>query len=175
MEAPGAGQVCDIGAFEFSPASPTPTPSPSATPTTTPPTNTPTATPTPTGQTPVPTPTATPTPTGQTQSPTPTPTGGALLIQGNVDCKDGVTAVDALDDLLVTAGLPQLPQQEPCPDVGGPVVAAVIPVGANPWGDVNCDGTVGALDALAILRFVAALPSSAQAEPCTDVGDVIVE
>lgn len=87
---------------------------------------------------------------------------GAQLTQGDVDCKDGVSALDALSELRVTAQLAQLPQQEPCPDIGEEVESS--------WGDVNCDGSVGALDALAILRFVAALPPLAQQEPCVDVG-----
>lgn len=37
------------------------------------------------------------------------------------------------------------------------------------WGDVNCSGTVDAVDALAILRNVAGLPVS-QATPCPSIG-----
>ena len=38
------------------------------------------------------------------------------------------------------------------------------------FGDMDCDGDVDAVDALAILRFVAGLPPLGQTEPCSDVG-----
>jgi hypothetical protein len=38
------------------------------------------------------------------------------------------------------------------------------------FGDVDCDGDIDSVDALAILRFVAGLDPLAQTEPCTDVG-----
>jgi hypothetical protein len=38
------------------------------------------------------------------------------------------------------------------------------------FGDLDCDGDVDAVDALAILRFVAGLPPLVQQEPCDDVG-----
>jgi Tol biopolymer transport system component len=101
-----------------------------------------------------------PTPT-PTLEPTPTPTGGATLIQGNVDCSGGdPDAVDGLKELRHVAGLP-VSQTEPCPDIGTNV--------ASVWGDVDCDGDVDSVDALKILRFVAAL-SVAQTEPCPDIG-----
>ncbi len=37
------------------------------------------------------------------------------------------------------------------------------------WGDADCDGDVDSVDALKILRYVAALPV-AQTEPCPDIG-----
>ena len=35
---------------------------------------------------------------------------------------------------------------------------------------MDCDGDVDAVDALAILRFVAGLPPLIQTEPCDDIG-----
>lgn len=116
-----------------------------------------------------------PTPT-PTPSPTPTSAPGPDLIQGDNDCDTtdeedpDVDAVDALTALQFVAALPF--QQEPgCPQIGAPLPAA-LPAGESPdsFGDMDCDGDVDAVDALQILRFVAALPV-AQDEPCTDIGD----
>ena len=40
-------------------------------------------------------------------------------------------------------------------------------------GDIDCDGDVDAVDGLAVLIEVVALEPLEQAEPCTDVGDII--
>ena len=53
---------------------------------------------------------------------------------------------------------------------GPSVTPTGTPSGKALFGDVNCDGSVDALDALAILRFTAGLPPLAQQEPCPDVG-----
>ena len=71
--------------------------------------------------------------------------------QGDVNCDDEVTAVDALVVLRVIA---QLPTSAQC---------------LNTAGDVNCDGANTAVDALGVLRFVAGLPVN-QGEPCPDIG-----
>ena len=62
-------------------------------------------------------------------------------------------------------------QQPDCIPLGANLPAA-LPAGEPPghFGDIDCDGDVDAVDALQILRFVAALPV-AQDEPCTNVGD----
>lgn len=57
-----------------------------------------------------------------------------------------------------------IPTQTPTP---GPTQT---PSGKPVFGDMDCDGDVDAVDALAILRFVAGLPPLAQTEPCDDVG-----
>lgn len=78
--------------------------------------------------------------------------GAAVTIkQGDVNCDDAVTAVDALVILRVIA---QLPTTAEC---------------VNAAGDVNCDGDKTAVDALGVLRFVAGLPVN-QGEPCPDIG-----
>ncbi len=163
------------------PASPTPTPTPAGTPTpvgeTPTPTPvgqtpTPTPTPTPVGQTPTPTPAPTPvgqtptptpapTPVGQTptptpegQTPTPVPSGGALPMQGDVDCDTAVSSVDALAVLRFVAHL-SVNQQDGCPTVGGGV-------NGHLFGDVDCTGDVSSVDALGILRFVADLTVAQQ-------------
>jgi hypothetical protein len=59
-----------------------------------------------------------------------------------------VTAVDALFTLKYVAGI------QP--------TAACVNVGA----DANCDGSINAVDALAMLRFVVGLPVNQQ-PPCT--------
>jgi hypothetical protein len=103
--------------------------------------------------------TPTPTPTnGPTPSPTPTPTtepspsSGPLQIQGDVNCDEQVTSVDALFILREVAGL-------------GPAACA-----GN--GDVNCDGDRTSVDALGVLRYVAGLPVN-QNEPCPDIGTAV--
>lgn len=97
----------------------------------------------------------------------------STLVQGNVDCKNGVDVLDALSALRVVAGLTQLAQHEPCPDTGSVLTTAFASADADFWGDVNCDRQVGALDAVAILRFVAALSPLSQQEPCYDVGSLV--
>lgn len=71
------------------------------------------------------------------------------LIAGDTDCDATVDAVDALQVLRETAGLP---------------------AGAEclPAGDVNCDGARTAVDALFILRHVAALPVN-QPDDCSPI------
>ena len=71
--------------------------------------------------------------------------------QGDVNCDDEVTAVDALFILRFVAGIP-------------PVAECL-----NLASDVNCDGANTAVDALGVLRFVAGLPVN-QNEPCADIG-----
>ncbi len=71
------------------------------------------------------------------------------LIAGDTDCDAGVDAVDALQVLRETAGLP----------TGADCLSA---------GDVNCNGASTAVDALFILRYVAALPVN-QPEDCSPI------
>jgi hypothetical protein len=70
-------------------------------------------------------------------------------MQGDVNCDDEVTAVDALFILREVAGL------------GAGACAGN--------GDVNCDGNRTSVDALGVLRYVASLPVN-QNEPCPDIG-----
>jgi hypothetical protein len=110
---------------------------------------------------PTPTPTATPPPT-----PTPPP-----VVFGDVDCNGGPpTAVDALKILRFVASL-SVNQTEPCPDIGTSG-AAFSRNGLPPpvAGDVNCSGSVTAVDALAILRFVAGLPGLPAPSGCREIG-----
>lgn len=87
--------------------------------------------------------------------------------QGDVNCSrlsgqtGGLDAVDALAVLTYAAGLPALPQKEPCPDIGSGSGGA--------FGDVDCSTSVNAIDALKILRGAAQLPVS-QTQPCTPMG-----
>lgn len=97
--------------------------------------------------------TATPTP-APTASPSPTPP--EHLLQGDLDCSDTVTAVDALVELRHLAGL-----DDSCYETGM--------AGASAGGDVDCSGSTTAVDALKILRFVARMKVD-QTEPCPDIG-----
>jgi hypothetical protein len=40
------------------------------------------------------------------------------------------------------------------------------------FGDVNCDGVVDELDALAVLAFLAGLPYETVGDPCTPIGSL---
>lgn len=135
-------------------STPTPTPTASGSPT-------PTPTPTPTGQT------ATPTPTGQTPTPTPsaTPTPPAGPLHGDIRCDGEVDATDSLGILRKVAGMAQIAQTEPCPDLGDMA-------GGRIYGDILCNGGIDAVDALAILRFVAGLPPLSAGPGCPVVGSL---
>ncbi len=67
------------------------------------------------------------------------PGGVEGMIQGDVDCRDGVTPVDSLKVLRHDAGL-SVQQDEPCPDVG---TLAAIPGPAGPQGPQGEAGPVG--------------------------------
>ena len=138
------GLACDIGSFE------------------TPVAATPTVTPTPINS-------ITPTPT-TTSTATPTPIANALW--GDDDCDGDADAVDALKNLQHVAALP-FTQSDPCFPLGDPV--SVTPTGPvqRLWGDVDCDNDVDAVDALAILRKVAAL-SVNQQPGCPEIGSPIL-
>ena len=65
------------------------------------------------------------------------PGGLEGILQGDVDCRDGVTPVDSLKTLRHDAGL-SVQQDEPCPDI-----ATVIPVGDDVPGPQGPQGDVG--------------------------------
>jgi hypothetical protein len=69
---------------------------------------------------------------------------------GDLNCDEIVDSDDALEALKHKVGLP-VQQQEPCADIGSPLLTGGM------HGDVNCDGEVNAIDALLILRNAAAL------------------
>lgn len=159
----------DLGPLDLN-ATPTPSPTPAPSPTATP-------TPTPLGtETPTPTvsasPSASATP-GPTASPSASPTAtavpGAELVFGDGDCGGASNAVDALKTLQFVAAIPF--QQEPqCPEFGAELSIAVPASHAHiVWGDVNCDGAVNAVDALQVLRHLAALGVT-QAQGCPPIG-----
>lgn len=94
-----------------------------------------------------------PTPTASPGPGTSTPTLPPNLIQGDVDC-NGVVELDDFELVIqfaasvwdgVTSG--------ECPDLGFPEQ-----ISGQPWGDVNCDDAVDALDALYVLAYVADAP-----------------
>jgi len=89
------------------------------------------------------------------------------LKQGDVDCDNSVSAVDALLVLRSGAGL-GVNGNEPCPDIGTVLTLAGV------FGDVDCDGVVNSVDALKILRFGAALPvAQNEPPPCVDLGQLL--
>ena len=119
--------------------------------------------------TPTPTPSPTPVPS-PTPPATPTPIPGPTFLQGDNNCDGNIQASDALVALRHIAGF-STNQQPGCPTLGDALPAAQ-PAGEPPdlFGDVDCDDDVDSVDALKILRSVAAF-SVTQNEPCTDVGD----
>lgn len=78
--------------------------------------------------------------------------------------------MDALAISRHVAALPPLARHLPCPDLGSTVQ---ISVGPLPWGDADCNRVVDVVDALKILRHVAALPVT-QTLPCPGIGTTVV-
>ena len=113
-------------------------------------------------------PTATPVPTA---SPTPTLAPGQSR-WGDDDCDADVDSVDGLKNLQEVAGLPYS-QTDPCFELGDVVGVATASGIQIAWGDVDCDGDVDSVDALGILRSVAALPV-VQQQPCPVLGSAVV-
>lgn len=99
--------------------------------------------------------------------PTPTPVPQPDALWGDDDCDFSVDAVDALKNLQEIAALPY--EVEPgCPALESQQTVAPAGFGELMWGDVDCDGDLDAVDALQILRHVAALPVD-QEPGCPDV------
>jgi hypothetical protein len=121
---------------------------------------------------------ATPTPTPSTAPPG---SGGPLtLTWGDLNCDDGVDAVDALAGLRYVAALSPLAQDESCPDIGSSVG-----IGSGPraetagtaervWGDVECSDQVDVVDSLALLRYVAGLSPLPGNESCPEIGGLVI-
>lgn len=104
---------------------------------------------------------------GPPPTPTPTPAPQPDALWGDDDCNFSVDAVDALKNLQEIAALPY--DVEPgCPALESQQTVAPAGFGELMWGDVDCDGDLDAVDALQILRHVAALPVD-QEPGCPDV------
>ena len=67
--------------------------------------------------------------------------------------------------LQYSAGLTDGQMPGDCPDLGG-----AGPASGFPWGDVNCDGAVNALDSLFVLAHLADITLTPATLPCTPVG-----
>ena len=107
-----------------------------------------------------------------TPSPTATPPLGQALLWGDDDCDADVDAVDALKNLQQVAGFPST--KEPgCPGLGSTVDVVPAGFGQLPWGDVDCDQDIDAVDALGILRSIAAFPVTQQPN-CPEIGSEVV-
>jgi uncharacterized protein YkwD len=139
------------------PPAPTDTPAPTASPSPTPTQIThPTATPTPaltTTPSPVQTSMPTPTPAPPTATPSPTP----FNIAGDVNCDSRVTGADSVRILQFVANVAQFAPA--CPPVGSAQQQS-FSGGARYLGDIDCSGVVDALDALAVLRYMAGDPAA---------------
>ncbi len=96
--------------------------------------------------------------------PTPTPT--QETVHGDIRCDGKVDATDGLGILREVAGLPQIAQTPPCPNLGDNV-------GGRIFGDVLCNGGIDPVDALAVLRFVAGLPPLPAGIGCPAVGEEV--
>ena len=72
-------------------------------------------------------------------------------------------------DVLITfaAELNDGTDHPPCLDLGDPESNS-----GFPWGDVNCDGLINVMDALAIILYGADYPYS-QTEPCPLIGEEV--
>jgi hypothetical protein len=109
---------------------------------------------------------------GPTPTPTPTPGVGQQLEWGDDDCDGDVDSVDGLKNLQDVVGF-DYAQTAPCFELGETV--DVTPAGATQrvFGDVDCDGDVDSVDALGILRSIAALPVNQEAG-CPEIGDEVL-
>ncbi len=96
----------------------------------------------------------------------PTPTPGPVTVHGDIRCDGEVDATDSLGILREVAGLPQIAQTEPCPDLGVNVAGRI-------FGDVLCNGGIDSVDALAVLRFVAGLSPLPKGAGCPAVGEEV--
>lgn len=114
---------------------------------------------------------------GPAFTPTPTPPVGLTLRHGDNNCDGSVDLVDALGTLRHIAGMPALPAPSGCPQIGGALPASApngIPGGGLVWGDIDCSGEVDVVDALRILRHIAALPPLPVPPGCPLLGDLLV-
>jgi CSLREA domain-containing protein len=88
---------------------------------------------------------------------------------GDTHCDGAITTVDALKTLLSVTGK----AGSACgPNSVGPVAGDPVLLhfwSVFGWGDVNCDGGVDAVDALALMRHVSGLPPLKQVEPCPEI------
>src|SRR3972149_2708629 len=80
---------------------------------------------------------------------------GSQLLQGDADCDEDVDVFDAAMDLRHTAG------------IGGTTGCT------EQTGDVDCDGSIGARDAVAILVYVQDLPPLDTPALCPAIGSVL--
>ncbi len=103
---------------------------------------------------------------------TPPTQGPGQFRWGDDDCDGDVDPVDGLKNLQELAGLPYS-QTDPCFALGTPVGVATASGVQIPWGDVDCDGDVDSVDALGILRSIAALPV-VQQQVCPVLGSAVV-
>jgi Ca2+-binding RTX toxin-like protein len=89
------------------------------------------------------------------------------VVQGDVNCDDGIDPVDALLILRFSARL-GVDQNEGCPEIETEFALTEV------FGDVDCAGVVNPVDALKILRHGAGLSvNQNEPPPCTDVGQVL--
>ena len=99
-----------------------------------------------------------------------TPPGAVLW--GDDDCNGAVAAVDALKNLQEVAGLPYS-QTDPCFGLGESVDIQLASATERIWGDVDCDGDLDSVDALAILRKIAAFSVNQQPN-CPEIGSSVL-
>ena len=79
-----------------------------------------------------------------------------------------MNSVDALKTLRHVASLP-VQQNEPCTNIGDGIAGFAAHDGQHFQGDVDCNGSVNAVDALKSLRYVAGLPNNLPAG-CPPIG-----
>lgn len=92
-----------------------------------------------------------------------------FLYQGDIDC-DGDVDLDDFELLILYAsglwdGVSGLN--------GCPSVNQAEPITGFPWGDVNCDGLVNALDVLFILAYQVDIDLTPVEPSCVPVGNLI--
>jgi hypothetical protein len=85
------------------------------------------------------------------------------MLWGDLDCDDDVDEQDAMTSLHHASGV-TIAQEPGCSPIGSAL-------GVLTFGDVNCDGRTGALDALGLLLYRAGAPNPASG--CPPIGSPV--
>lgn len=94
---------------------------------------------------------------------------------GDLDCDGDVDDRDALIAVIHDAGANQISREPNCPALGSALVQATSAVtGPDIFGDVNCDGDVGAGDTVTVLQHIAEVALTPEPPAgCVPVGELL--
>jgi hypothetical protein len=99
--------------------------------------------------------------------------GNEPAIWGDIGCDEQLNGIDALQVLRYTSTVGVWPANGVCHERLIHFDSVVYVDGVlRTWADVDCGGSINAVDALKILRAASTLPVS-QTEPCPDPGTLV--